>query len=225
MGEATPALAATPPMTASIGQNPDASGTRNKPTTNANSAGAMSQRVVLTLIKGENTTACITNITRLHSVNISATWYGAICRSCLPRKARPTSNTPTAAETMKVSTSKRLTTSDLSLAGWSTGLAVGTDDRLLETTKATSTLASAPRIAVDTSGMVTDSVTIPKTSTPIRPVAMPSVGPSRNPAMLAILTNARRRPRCWPGGVRSPIVADAMGVTPAANRPLENRWT
>src|SRR5450756_1628052 len=97
-----PALAATAPITTSINVKLDAHGTRNNPAASTASAGAMSQRVVSGLNQGENTIACITNMTTLHSVNISAIWYGVRPSSCLPRSASPTSNTPTPAETMKV---------------------------------------------------------------------------------------------------------------------------
>ena len=56
-----------------------------------------------------------------------------------------------------------------------------------------------------------------------RAMTTPSIGPSNNPLIPARLTKVRRRARASSVDARSPITANATGVTAAANKPLRNR--
>jgi hypothetical protein len=59
-------------MSVSISMKSHARGTKNRPVARTPRAGAMKHRVVSAFIQGENTMACATNMTKLHSVNIIA---------------------------------------------------------------------------------------------------------------------------------------------------------
>ena len=72
IGERMPSLAATAPMATRIKVKSDAHGTKKPPGRQHAQPGRDGQRVTAGLKRGEGTIACMTNITSLHSVNISA---------------------------------------------------------------------------------------------------------------------------------------------------------
>ena len=164
-------------------------------------------------------------MTKLHSVNISAIWYGVKPSSCLPRSASPTSNTPTPAETMKV----RMSSFGTSHTVLSAAAAVGFFDRSWPpppgTANATAEATSKASSAVAASGIATDPAGMARVKkfAAKRVTNTPSIGPSRKPAMPAMLTNASRRARPCSVIVKLPITAAATGVTAEANMPLKNR--
>jgi len=157
----------------------------------------MNQRVVSGLIQVENTMACTTIITRLHSVNIRAIWYCVSPSSCFPRSANPTSNTPTPAETMKARESSLGTSQGPAFeAGW-LRFEVTSPRFFPGTVNTVAAATRRARTAVPVSGTANDpaALTIGSMLAAFRAMNTPSVGPSRNPLIPARLTKVRRRAR------------------------------
>ena len=145
---------------------------------------------------------------RLQVVNIAAICTGVGPSSCLPRRARPTSNTPTPADT---------TNPRISNCHTNRGVGVGTNASsslcagmiLPGSDTATGIAATSANPPVASS----DTVNTPSTP-PVLPGrrcnTTPSVGPNRKPEMPAIDTNDNLRP--------SVFLPDDISVT-AARRP------
>ena len=77
---------------------------------------------------------------------------------------------------------------------------------------------AASGTATDPAGMVRV-----KKSTEKRVTNTPSIGPTKKPEMLAMLTNANRRTRLCSVVLKLPIAAAATGATAAAKTPLRKR--